>query len=164
MQLETARRRCLDDRPNASKAELGGELFMGDNKASSGIFARRNALDIAHLDEQTRGDRQLQSELLRLFTAQSPSLFAQMHQVSPDNSRHLDDLAHRLKGSALAIGAFGVAYAADGIGQRAASDGGAELAALAQALAQAQAAIDAHLEALDAQSPARPPRQSPAGA
>jgi HPt (histidine-containing phosphotransfer) domain-containing protein len=132
---------------------------MGDNQSSSRFLARPNALDIAHLDEQTRGDRQLQDELLRLFTAQSPSLFARMRQVSRENDRQLDDLAHRLKGSALAIGAFGVAYAAEGIGRRAGSgSAAAELAALAEALAEAQSAIEAHLQTLDAQGPALPPR------
>ena len=127
---------------------------------SGGALPQQNALDLAHLDAQTQGDRGLQRELLCLFTAQSPGLIARMEALGSEETRTLEDLAHRLKGSALAIGAFGVAAAADRVGQPA-SGAEAPLTALAAALAAVEAAIAAHLQAWDATDR---PESGPAGA
>ena len=128
---------------------------------SGGALPQQNALDLGHLDAQTQGDRGLQRELLCLFTAQSPGLIARMEALGSEETRTLEDLAHRLKGSALAIGAFGVAAAADRVGQAASGAEAPPLTALVEALAAVEAAIAAHLEAWDATDR---PESGPAGA
>ncbi|CAN1545181.1 Signal transduction histidine kinase, phosphotransfer (Hpt) domain containing protein [Rhabdaerophilaceae bacterium] len=67
-------------------------------------------VDLVHLARQTLGDRALEREILALFQVQARAIFAQLQTVS-DKSLQLD-LAHTLKGSARAVGAWSVAEAA----------------------------------------------------
>ncbi len=118
----------------------------------------QSPIDLAHLSEQTLGDRHLQRELLCLFSTQSPSLLAQMRALGQEEAGALDDLAHRLKGSARAIGAFRVAVAAETLESHAPKNGErAPLAALAEALEEAMAAIESYLQACEARAPCTPP-------
>jgi HPt (histidine-containing phosphotransfer) domain-containing protein len=118
----------------------------------------QSPIDLAHLSEQTLGDRHLQRELLCLFSAQSPSLLAQMRALGQEEVGALNDLAHRLKGSARAIGAFRVAVAAETLESHVPMDGRrAPLAALAEALEEAMAAIESYLQAWEAWAPGAPP-------
>jgi len=106
-------------------------------------------LDFAHLSRQTADDIELQHELLALFKQQTPELMAKLHALTKahDNSKLPPTawaVAHRLKGSALAIGAFPLAEAVEAA-ERAFTAGHPSedaLAALAQALADALAEID----------------------
>ncbi len=70
---------------------------------------RRKArpVDLAHLSEQTGGDRALEEEVLRLFLRQAQSIGHAMRQRADDESRKQQ--AHTLKGAARAIGAGAVA-------------------------------------------------------
>lgn len=128
-------------------------------EASAAPFDRR------HLAQQTGGDLALQRELLEMFRDRAPLLLDAMQRLTETPqapARALCDLAHQLKGSALAIGAFNVALAAGAVEGRFAGDpcGGrtdagaalAALAALAEALALALPALDAHLRALAAET------------
>lgn len=113
------------------------------------------SLDLAHLSRQTGGDDLLQRELLELFRLRSAELIERMRRMAIDPQRQsapLRDLAHQLKGSALSLGAFGVAAAAENVetefAPRAArqdTDGSAALDALSDALALTLAEIEAHL-------------------
>ena len=67
------------------------------------------AIDRAHLARMTYGDRSLERELLELFDRQATILLARMHD---SEAAALAALAHTLKGSAVGIGAAGVAEAA----------------------------------------------------
>lgn len=126
-------------------------------------------LDLAHLSQQTGGDLLLQHELLDLFRLRSPELVDRMHALAATAQRPaLCDLAHLLKGSALALGAFATAAAAETVecafapnscsndAETAASRrrGETALAALSRAVAEALAAIDAYLSDLTAKPPA----------
>ncbi|MGU3537033.1 Hpt domain-containing protein [Methylobacterium sp. A54F] len=72
------------------------------------------ALDASHLAEQTGGDQVLASELLGLFAAQCRRLAPLIEaEAAPASERA--DFAHTLKGSALGVGAFPVARAAEAI-------------------------------------------------
>ncbi len=100
-------------------------------------------IDIAHLKRMTLGAVGLEREVLAMFAAQAVRLSGAL-AVRPADAAAL---AHTLKGSARAIGAFQVADAAEGL-EDAMRDGGepsAALAALQQAVVQARAAIDAML-------------------
>ena len=109
-------------------------------------------LDLAHLERQTLGDRELQRELLVLFAAQSPPLVVRMRALGDGEPAAFADLAHHLKGSARAIGAFGVATVAADLEDAARREaggletpGGRNIAGLEAALAAAIVAIDALL-------------------
>jgi HPt (histidine-containing phosphotransfer) domain-containing protein len=62
----------------------------------------RPIIDLAHLDEQTFGDAELQREVLHMFQAQVPLLLKALEAAQGDARA---EIAHRLKGSCLAVGA-----------------------------------------------------------
>jgi len=69
-------------------------------------------VDEAELDRQTFGDAELRREIIALFAQQTPMLAAAL-AASAGAARA--EIAHRLKGSALALGAAALAAAAAGI-------------------------------------------------
>ena len=100
-------------------------------------------IDYEHLQRMTLGDAGIEQEVLTMFSAQSAKLVqALMAQPSDAGA-----LAHTLKGSARAIGAFAVADAAARLEAVIArgSDVSAALAELCEAVAQAREAIEAVL-------------------
>jgi HPt (histidine-containing phosphotransfer) domain-containing protein len=73
-------------------------------------------IDIDHLKRMTLGDAGLEREVLAMFSAQSVRLTASLAAKSPNaKSADATALAHLLKGSARAIGAFRVAEAAESL-------------------------------------------------
>jgi HPt (histidine-containing phosphotransfer) domain-containing protein len=100
-------------------------------------------IDTGHLNRMTLGDASLEREVLAMFSAQAVRLMGSLAN-SPAGA---GALAHTLKGSARAIGAFGVADAAEALEAvaRKGCDPAEALAELADAVAQARAAIDAIL-------------------
>ena len=100
-------------------------------------------IDIAHLRRMTLGDASLEREVLAMFSAQAVGLVGALASLPSDAGV----LTHTLKGSARAIGAFGVADAAACL-EAAIQSGGdpaPALAELSDAVAQARMAIDAIL-------------------
>jgi HPt (histidine-containing phosphotransfer) domain-containing protein len=100
-------------------------------------------IDIAHLRRMTLGDASLEREVLAMFSAQAVRLLATLATFPADAGA----LAHTLKGSARAIGAFDVADAAQSL-EAALSSGGdstAPLIELQDAVAHACMAVDAIL-------------------
>ena len=100
-------------------------------------------IDFEHLQRMTLGDADLEREVLAMFSAQAASVIGTLATL-PANA---GALAHTLKGSARAIGAFGVADAAEAL-EAAILKGGDPaqvLAALNDAVAQARMAVDAVL-------------------
>lgn len=100
-------------------------------------------IDIAHLRRMTLGDAKLEREVLSMFSAQASKLAEALAAMPPDAPQ----LAHTLKGSARAIGAFAIADAAShletliGRGSPTAD----ALSELDEAIADACDAIDAFL-------------------
>ncbi|MGP9811525.1 Hpt domain-containing protein [Rhodopseudomonas sp. NSM] len=101
-------------------------------------------IDAAHLERMTLGDKSLEREVLTIFSAQAASLVAVLSSWPADAAA----LAHTLKGSARAIGAFAVADAADEFEDalRRGKDASDRLAALDAAVDHARAAIGERLE------------------
>ncbi len=97
-------------------------------------------IDIDHLQRMTLGDAGLEREVLLMFSAQSVSLLAGLTAGSADTTT----LAHMLKGSARAIGAFRVAKASELLeaSLRNGEDPSPALAEVDDAVAEARAAID----------------------
>ena len=62
-------------------------------------------LDLVHLARQTGGDRALESEILQLFRQQIGLCAGQLRMTS---GRERKLIAHTIKGSARAVGAFGL--------------------------------------------------------
>jgi HPt (histidine-containing phosphotransfer) domain-containing protein len=100
-------------------------------------------IDFEHLGRMTLGDAGLEQEVLAMFVAQSTTLVSTLAAMPADASA----LAHTLKGSARAIGAFSVADAAARLEAAIARgfDTSAALAELGETVAEARAAIEAVL-------------------
>ncbi len=100
-------------------------------------------IDIEHLQRMTLGDAGLEREVLAMFSAQAVSLAGALASLPADAGA----LAHTLKGSARAIGAFGVAEAAARLEAliRNGGDPSEALAELNDAVARARSAVDAIL-------------------
>ena len=81
-----------------------------DKRAAEHEEAR--AIDLVHLARQTDGDAALESELLAMFDAQAAKLSARL-ALAEVGAQTKADIAHRLRGSALAIGAHRVSAAAE---------------------------------------------------
>ena len=101
-------------------------------------------IDLAHLKRMTLGDAGLEAEVLAMFSAQAVRLIGSLAALPADTGA----LAHTLKGSARAIGAFRVAESAESL--EAALGGNDDdvheaLADLKEAIIQARTAIDAML-------------------
>lgn len=97
------------------------------------------AIDLAHLKRMTLGEPALEDEVLSLFATQSGELMRRLHALPEDAPA----LAHTLKGSARAIGAFRVADAALDVEAALRGQGivAESLAVLADAVEEARAAI-----------------------
>jgi len=100
-------------------------------------------IDFDHLKRMTLDDAGLEHEVLAMFAAQSAKLLAALATVPADAPA----LTHTLKGSARAIGAFGVGEAAARLEAVLAdgSDPSRLLSELGDAVALARAAIEAVL-------------------
>ena len=98
-------------------------------------------IDFDHLQRMTLDDAAIEQEVLTMFSAQSTTLMDMLAAVPADANA----LAHTLKGSARAIGAFAVADAAARLEAAVARgfDPSAALAELGEAVAEARAAIEA---------------------
>ena len=103
-------------------------------RAASAASGER-PIDLVHLARMTLGERSLEREVLQLFDRQAMLLLGRM-QSAPAGA--LPSLAHTLKGSARAIGAGGVARAAEAVE----FVGAVDEAALRRVLAALGAATD----------------------
>jgi HPt (histidine-containing phosphotransfer) domain-containing protein len=101
-------------------------------------------IDIAHLKRMTLGNADLEREVLAMFSAQAVGFAAALAKLPSDAGA----LAHTLKGSARAIGAFAVADAASHLEVllRKGADPAQALLQLNQAVTEARTAIEAILQ------------------
>jgi HPt (histidine-containing phosphotransfer) domain-containing protein len=97
-------------------------------------------IDIAHLRRMTLGDAALEREVLTMFAAQAARLLTELAALPPGASA----LAHTLKGSARAVGAFAVGDAAAHVENLIRSGGNPAdaLSELDDAVTDAKAAIE----------------------
>ncbi len=103
----------------------------GAAEAPSGGARDLAPLDLAHLSRQCFGDKSLEIELLLQFRIQSLSIATQSTA----------DLAHRLRGSALAIGAGKVARVAATVEERGRAGGHSRSAEMARAISDLRDAV-----------------------
>ena len=88
------------------------------------LASNGRAIDVEHLARMTLGERSLEREVLALFDRQADMLLPRIRRGDPAVAAAS---AHTLKGSAVGIGAFGVARAAEAVER-------AEVAAFAEAI------------------------------
>jgi HPt (histidine-containing phosphotransfer) domain-containing protein len=105
------------------------------------------ALDLDHLRRMTLDDHALEREVLGMFLTQAGRLAHALAEMPAETST----LAHTLKGSARAIGAFRVAEAAAAVEDASRNSGDlvSPLGVLADALAEARGAIEVRLAGPD---------------
>ncbi len=101
-------------------------------------------IDLGHLSRMTLGERSLEREVLALFDRQADILLNRMTSVAPSG---VATLAHTLKGSAVGIGAWGVARAAEAVEKAGPAALAGAIAALGAAIADAKQAIAGLLRA-----------------
>jgi hypothetical protein len=101
------------------------------------------AIDRAHLARMTHGERELEREVLQLYTTQADLLLGRMAQSPP---AAVGALAHTLCGSSRGVGAWQVADAAAAVEADAA--GGRDTAASVERLASAIRAAQVHIAEL----------------
>ena len=102
-------------------------------------LAQHIAFNTEHLSRQTMGDRDLQREILLLFVRQSQKFVELLGNATLNERRNL---AHTLKGSARAVGAFAVADASELVESTPTGDEGAHaLATLAEAVSEARRTV-----------------------
>jgi HPt (histidine-containing phosphotransfer) domain-containing protein len=108
--------------------------------------AEHQLIDLEHLRRMTLGDSALEREVLAMFLKQLEQVLGALAALPPDAGA----LAHTLKGSARAIGAFGVADHARALEDaiREGGDTAHPLAALGAAAGEARTAIEAVLNRL----------------
>ena len=111
-----------------------------DQIASPSLARGEAAIDVEHLERMTLGDAALKCEVLTMFLKQTGEILAALATHPDDAAR----LAHTLKGSAHAIGAFRIATCAEVLeaAVRAGDDRSAALAGLEAAVADARASIE----------------------
>ncbi len=85
------------------------------NESLAARIADEPTIDLVHLSRQTLGDVTLEIELLRLFDEQARGYDARLRAPAEPGRETLArlDLAHTMKGSSRAIGAFALGDAAE---------------------------------------------------
>jgi HPt (histidine-containing phosphotransfer) domain-containing protein len=103
-------------------------------------------IDIAQLASATSGDQALQREILRLFDQQASITLV---HLASEEAAVIAGLAHKLVGSARAIGAFKLAATAEAV-ERAVSDAGeGEVAVMVKNLSSALREVQVAIAQLD---------------
>ena len=105
------------------------------------------ALDLAHLRRFTLGDHDLELEILDLFITQAPITLAALNAAGTDRDWRI--AAHTLKGSARAVGAWGVALLAERAEAMSRRNDPADCEAAARELADALSEAGAFIAALN---------------
>ena len=103
-----------------------------------------DAIDLNHLSRMTLGERSLEREVLALFVRQADILLAKMNLENPAIAAAA---AHTLKGSAVGIGAWPVARAAEAVEQAVDAELPEAIGSLSVAIEQAREAIAGLLRA-----------------
>ncbi|MDS7596878.1 Hpt domain-containing protein [Agrobacterium tumefaciens] len=107
--------------------------FEAPDNSGGAAPATIKPIDFVHLSRQTMGDKELEIEVLQLF---SRSARAALHELNGADPLAVKAIAHRLKGAANAVGAFTVSSAAAVVEDQAGD--GAAMAKLVAAIVEAE--------------------------
>ena len=84
--------------------------FEAPSHVRGAIPSNSRPIDLVHLASQTMGDKGLEIEVLQMFARQARRC---IQELSSGDAETIRATAHRLKGAALAVGAFRVTTAAE---------------------------------------------------
>jgi len=134
--------------PRKTKISAGGNRDVMTEQVRAADFRREPAddiLDESHLRRMTLGDQSLEREVLQVFARQITLLLTRIAHAEP---AHAAAAAHTLKGSAMGLGAWRVAEAAEQLEQAATIPGNLSkaIAGLEVAAAEVRGAIEARLQ------------------
>ncbi|UXT48680.1 Hpt domain-containing protein [Agrobacterium tumefaciens] len=107
--------------------------FEAPDNCGGAPVATKKPIDFDHLGRQTMGDKDLEIEVLQLF---SRNARAALHEIADADDRAVKASAHRLKGAAQAVGASAVAAAAASVEEK--GKDSAAIAKLAAAIVEAE--------------------------
>ncbi|TCU11860.1 Hpt domain-containing protein [Rhizobium sullae] len=107
--------------------------FEAPDNSKGPCPSKARPIDLVHLAKQTMGDKALEVEVLQIFARQARGC---LNEISSGDAKRIQAAAHRLKGAASAVGAFGVSEAAEAI-ENNCSDA-ANMAAVAAAVVAAE--------------------------
>ncbi len=96
-----------------------GSAVAASNRTNTRHCRPDRALDHVHLARQCQDDLELAKELLGLFRIQSHEALAHLAGSAPSALDSTANVAHKLRGSALAVGAGRVSLAASAIEEKA---------------------------------------------
>ena len=88
------------------------QVPFGNPMGEIDVPSRRRPIDLIHLARQSSGDRSLENEILSLYRQQ---LAVALDHLGKAKGRERKLVAHTIKGSSRAVGAFGVARIAERI-------------------------------------------------
>ncbi|CUX48785.1 MULTISPECIES: Hpt domain-containing protein [Agrobacterium] len=108
-------------------------VFEAPDNYGGAPAASKKPIDFDHLAQQTMGDKNLEIEVLQLF---SRSARAALHEMAGADSKTVVATAHRLKGSAQAVGASAVSTAAAAVEEK--GNDSALIAKLAATIVEAE--------------------------
>lgn len=113
---------------------VGFEQASGGEATGGPMATRREPapVDLVHLARQTFGSSELEREVLRLFVLQGGDLVRRIGAAA--NASERAEIAHRLKGSARAIGAMRVGRLAEALEMAPAAQVGDLLAEIGRAV------------------------------
>ncbi|MFK0383128.1 MULTISPECIES: Hpt domain-containing protein [Rhizobium/Agrobacterium group] len=107
--------------------------FEAPDNSGGAASASTKPIDFVHLARQTMGDKELEIEVLQLFSRSARSA---LHELNGADATAVKAIAHRLKGAADAVGAFAVSAAAAKLEDNAGD--GAAMAKLVAAIVEAE--------------------------
>lgn len=107
--------------------------FQAPENHFTAVFDGARPIDLVHLESQTMGDKELENEILQLFARNARAALFELAHAQPEA---IAAVAHRLKGSAQAVGAVRVALAAEALENH--SSDSARLAAVSLSVVEAE--------------------------
>jgi HPt (histidine-containing phosphotransfer) domain-containing protein len=140
--VSSSRRGLIDEDAMPEGEGTAGPTKSASNRTQLRSCQLNSALDLVHLALQCQGDAELEKDLLGLFRLQSRALYEQLSDPATLSLESKATIAHKLRGSALVVGAGRVAGAAEALERKAlAARGGADQPVILQAIAALEAAI-----------------------
>jgi hypothetical protein len=142
--VSSSARGLIDEDAMPEGEGTAGPTKSASNRTQLPSCQLDSALDLVHLAVQCQGDPELEKDLLGLFRLQARAVSKQLSDPANLSLESKATIAHKLRGSALAVGAGRVASAAEALERKALAARRSARAEVAQPrILQATAALEA---------------------